>query len=133
MQGIGAGALFVLPTIALSELHPPRLRSRMLQPDTPYALLAVGIGVLGVGFGLLMQNLVVVAQNAVSPADLAATTSAAVSVRGLGLLLGVALFGSLLARELPGPAPSRGRPPPPSRTCCSGRAGRPRPGGVAGV
>ncbi|MEU6797607.1 MDR family MFS transporter [Nonomuraea wenchangensis] len=77
----------------------------LLQPDTPYALLAVEIGVLGVGFGLLMQNLVVVAQNAVSPADLAATTSAAVSVRGLGLSLGVALFGSLLARELHGRAP----------------------------
>ncbi|MEU6727617.1 MDR family MFS transporter [Nonomuraea wenchangensis] len=76
----------------------------LLQPDTPYALLAVEIGVLGVGFGLLMQNLVVVAQNAVSPADLAATTSAAVSVRGLGLSLGVALSGGLLARELHGPA-----------------------------
>ncbi|NUW38521.1 MFS transporter [Nonomuraea rhodomycinica] len=28
-QGIGAGALFVLPTIALSELYPARLRSRV--------------------------------------------------------------------------------------------------------
>jgi EmrB/QacA subfamily drug resistance transporter len=74
-------------------------------PDTPYALFAAGIAVLGVGFGLLMQNLVVVAQNAASPADLAATTSAVVSVRGLGLSLGVALFGSLLARELQGRAP----------------------------
>ncbi|MGW7482149.1 MDR family MFS transporter [Nonomuraea muscovyensis] len=77
-----------------------------LTPDTPYALLAVEIAVLGVGFGLLMQNLVVVAQNAASPADLAATTSAAVSVRGLGLSLGVAVFGTLLARELQGRAPS---------------------------
>jgi hypothetical protein len=48
---------------------------------------------------------VVVAQNAGSPADLAAATSAAVSVRGLGLSLGVALFGSLLTRELQGQAP----------------------------
>ncbi|MFC9971024.1 hypothetical protein ACFVH6_09000 [Spirillospora sp. NPDC127200] len=47
-----------------------------------------------------MQNLVVIAQNAVAPADLAATTSATVSVRGLGLSLGVAVFGSLLSREL---------------------------------
>ncbi|MBN6057688.1 hypothetical protein JYK22_37545, partial [Nonomuraea sp. RK-328] len=66
----------------------------------------VEIGVLGVGFGLLMQNLGVVAQNAVPAADLAATTSATVSVRGLGLSLGVAVFGSLLTRELHGQVPS---------------------------
>ncbi|MEV4087568.1 MFS transporter, partial [Nonomuraea fuscirosea] len=29
LQGVGAGGLFVLPTIALSELYPPRLRSRV--------------------------------------------------------------------------------------------------------
>ncbi|MEV4073893.1 MDR family MFS transporter [Nonomuraea fuscirosea] len=79
-----------------------------LTPGAPYPLFAAGIAVLGVGFGLLMQNLVVVAQNAAPPADLAATTSAVVSVRGLGLSLGVAVFGSLLTRELqvraPGPA-----------------------------
>ncbi|MGR6918849.1 DHA2 family efflux MFS transporter permease subunit [[Actinomadura] parvosata] len=77
----------------------------LLGPGTPYAVLAVEIGLLGVGFGLLMQNLVVVAQNAVPAADLAAATSAAVSVRGLGLSLGVAVFGSLLTRELQGRAP----------------------------
>jgi hypothetical protein len=62
--------------------------------------------VLGAGFGLLMQNLVVVAQNAASPADLAATTSATVSIRGLGLSLGASVFGNLLTRELQGRAPS---------------------------
>ncbi|RSM97161.1 MFS transporter [Nonomuraea sp. WAC 01424] len=79
-----------------------------LTPGTPYAVLALELAVLGAGFGLLMQNLVVVAQNAAPPADLAATTSATVSVRGLGLSLGVAVFGVLLTRELhdrgPGPA-----------------------------
>ncbi|WP_214413106.1 MDR family MFS transporter [Sphaerisporangium fuscum] len=75
-----------------------------LTPGTPYVLLAAEIGLLGAGFGLLMQNLVVVAQNAASPADLAATTSAAVSVRGLGLSLGVAVFGNLLTRRLQGHA-----------------------------
>ncbi|MFI7639753.1 MFS transporter [Nonomuraea sp. NPDC049400] len=76
-----------------------------LEPGTAYALLAVEIGVLGAGFGLLMQNLVVVAQNAASPADLAATTAATVSIRGLGLSLGVAVFGNLLTRGLQGRAP----------------------------
>ncbi|GGS66771.1 MDR family MFS transporter [Nonomuraea spiralis] len=79
-----------------------------ITPGTPYAVLALELAVLGAGFGLLMQNLVVVAQNAAPPADLAATTSATVSVRGLGLSLGVAVFGVLLTRELqdrgPGPA-----------------------------
>ncbi|MEV4175872.1 MFS transporter [Nonomuraea sp. NPDC049709] len=76
-----------------------------LDPGTAYVVLAVELGVLGAGFGLLMQNLVVVAQNAASPADLATTTSATVSVRGLGLSLGVAVFGTLLTRELQGRAP----------------------------
>ncbi|NRQ32590.1 MFS transporter [Nonomuraea sp. NN258] len=80
----------------------------LLTPDTPYAVLAVELAVLGAGFGLLMQNLVVVAQNAAAPADLGAVTSAAVSVRGLGLALGVAVFGTLLTREL------QGRPPGPA-------------------
>ncbi|MGK5558385.1 MFS transporter [Actinomadura kijaniata] len=73
---------------------------------TPYPVFAVEIAVLGVAFGLLTQNLVVVAQNAVGPADLAATTSAALSVRGLGLSLGVAVSGTLLTRELHGRAPT---------------------------
>ncbi|MEV4250185.1 MDR family MFS transporter [Streptosporangium canum] len=77
-----------------------------LDPGTAYALLAVELGVLGAGFGLLMQNLVVVAQNAAPPADLAATTSATVSIRGLGLSLGVAVSGNLLTRELQSRAPS---------------------------
>ncbi|MFG1690473.1 MDR family MFS transporter [Nonomuraea sp. NPDC049269] len=77
-----------------------------LDAGTAYALLALELGVLGAGFGLLMQNLVVVAQNAASPADLAATTSATVSIRGLGLSLGVSAFGNLLTRELQGHAPS---------------------------
>ncbi|WP_052423242.1 MDR family MFS transporter [Nonomuraea candida] len=91
-----AGAVIVVLGFALLS---------RLTPGTPYAVLAVELAALGVGFGLLMQNLVVVAQNAASPADLAATTSAAVSVRGLGLSLGVAVFGTLLTRELQGRAP----------------------------
>ncbi|MEV8639357.1 MDR family MFS transporter [Streptosporangium sp. NPDC051023] len=104
---IGAGGRFKPYLLAGSVISVLgfMLLSR-LTPDTSYALLAVEIAVLGAGFGLLMQNLVVVAQNAAPPGDLAATTSAAVSVRGLGLSLGVAVFGSLLARELQGRAPS---------------------------
>ncbi|MEV4163859.1 MFS transporter [Nonomuraea dietziae] len=88
-----AGSLVVVLGFALVS---------QIGPGTAYAVLALELGVLGVGFGLLMQNLVVVAQNAASPADLAAVTSATLSVRGLGMSLGVASFGSLLTRQLQG-------------------------------
>ncbi|WP_405064418.1 MFS transporter [Kribbella sp. NBC_01505] len=68
--------------------------------NSPYPLVAVAMLVLGVGFGLMMQNLVVVSQNSADPSDLAATTSANLSVRGLGMAMGVALFGNLLSREV---------------------------------
>lgn len=67
--------------------------------DSSYALVAAEMAVLGCGFGLLMQNLVVVSQNAAAAPDLAATTAANLSIRGLGMALGVALFGNLLVRE----------------------------------
>ncbi|MDX2561404.1 MDR family MFS transporter [Streptomyces sp. TX20-6-3] len=72
----------------------------MLDLDSPYLLVAGAMAILGVGFGLLMQNLVVVSQNAAAPPDLAATTAANLSIRGLGMAIGVALFGSLLSREI---------------------------------
>ncbi|MFI6292877.1 hypothetical protein ACIBEJ_14915 [Nonomuraea sp. NPDC050790] len=84
------GLIVVLGFVSLSRVG----------PGTPYPQFAVVLGVLGVGFGLLMQNLVVVAQNAAAPADLAATTSAAMTARGLGLSLGVSAFGALLTRTL---------------------------------
>ncbi|MBD0423406.1 MFS transporter [Streptomyces sp. TRM S81-3] len=76
-----------------------------IDPDRGYWYAAGAMVVLGAGFGLLMQNLVVVSQNAAAPPDLAATTAANLSIRGLGMAVGVALFGNLLAREVgEGPA-----------------------------
>jgi EmrB/QacA subfamily drug resistance transporter len=72
----------------------------LLDLGSPYLLVAAEMAVLGLGFGLLMQNLVVVSQNAAAPPDLAATTAANLSIRGLGMAIGVALFGNLLAREV---------------------------------
>ncbi|GLW66907.1 hypothetical protein Arub01_51510 [Actinomadura rubrobrunea] len=65
-----------------------------------YGLVAAETVVLGLGVGLIMQLLVTIAQNAVPPADLAATTSLIMSTRGLGTALGVAFFGALLDRSL---------------------------------
>jgi EmrB/QacA subfamily drug resistance transporter len=71
-------------------------------PDTAYVVLAAYLAVLGIGFGLIMQNLLVVAQNAVPPHDLAVTTSTTLSLRSLGMSFGGGLFGNLLTRELAG-------------------------------
>lgn len=73
-----------------------------LGPETGYAVVALCLMVPGVAFGLLMQNLVVVTQNAVGPADLGVTTSATLALRGLGMSVGVAVLGNLLSRELTG-------------------------------
>ncbi|MER7454112.1 DHA2 family efflux MFS transporter permease subunit [Nocardia beijingensis] len=75
-----------------------------LGPDTGYAVVALCLIVPGIAFGLMMQNLVVVSQNAVGPADLGVTTSATLALRGLGMSVGVAVLGNLLSRELTGQA-----------------------------
>ncbi len=71
----------------------------IVEPDRTYWYVGGAMVVLGAGFGMLMQNLVVVSQNAAAPPDLAATSAANLSIRGLGMAVGVALFGNLLARE----------------------------------
>lgn len=73
-----------------------------LGPDTCYAVVALCLMVPGIAFGLMMQNLVVVTQNAVGPADLGVTTSATLALRGLGMSVGVVVLGNLLSRELTG-------------------------------
>ncbi|MBF6076438.1 DHA2 family efflux MFS transporter permease subunit [Nocardia beijingensis] len=73
-----------------------------LGPDTGYAVVALCLMVPGIAFGLMMQNLVVMTQNAVGPADLGVTTSATLALRGLGMSVGVAVLGNLLSRELTG-------------------------------
>ncbi|MFI7131972.1 hypothetical protein ACIBQ1_40285 [Nonomuraea sp. NPDC050153] len=98
-QGRNATADNVLPATALlggSIVSPPAFPT----PCRPWRSRCWASG-----SGCSCRTLVVVAQNAASPADLAATTSAVVSVRGVGLSLGVAVFGTLLSRELQGRAP----------------------------
>jgi MFS family permease len=88
---IVAGAVVMTAGIALLS---------RLGGGSSYGPVAAEIVVLGLGVGLIMQLLVTVAQNAVPPADLAATTSLVMSTRGLGTALGVAFFGTLLNREI---------------------------------
>lgn len=77
------------------------LLSRIV-PDTAYPVVAAYLMVLGAGFGLIVQNLMVFNQNTVAATDLAVTSSATIAIRGFGMSVGVAVFGSLLTRSLSG-------------------------------
>jgi MFS family permease len=63
-------------------------------------LIGVDVAVVGLGLGLSMQILILAAQNAVRPADLAATTSGVAFFRALGGAIGVAAFGAILTGRL---------------------------------
>ena len=77
-----------------------------LDSTSRYTTAALGLIVLGLGIGLIMQLLVTVAQNAVEARDLAATSAAVLSIRGLGMTVGVAVFGNLLTRAIGGARPT---------------------------
>ena len=62
---------------------------------------ALWMVVLGVGMGMLMQTTMLVVQNSVGQPDLGAATGAATLFRTIGGSLGVSLFGTLFAQQLP--------------------------------
>lgn len=67
-----------------------------IEYDTNYVLVSVYMFVLGAGVGMVMQNLVLIVQNTVSPANIG-TSSASVSFfRSLGGTVGVSVMGSVL-------------------------------------
>ncbi|MDT0269781.1 MDR family MFS transporter [Streptomyces sp. DSM 44915] len=72
----------------------------VMRADTPYWQVAVGMAVLGLGIGMTSQNLVLVAQNAVGPRDLGATSSMVAFFRTFGGAIGVAVLGALLANRV---------------------------------
>ncbi|NEW48989.1 MFS transporter [Nocardia cyriacigeorgica] len=73
-----------------------------LGAESAFAVVAVELAMLGLGVGMVMQLLVTVAQNSVAPTDLAAVTAAVLSVRGLGMALGIAVYGRILSHQLDG-------------------------------
>ncbi|MFD0362319.1 MFS transporter [Nocardia sp. GCM10030253] len=74
----------------------------LLDAESSYLVVALGLIVLGGGIGMILQLLVTVAQNAVAATELGAVTSAALALRGLGMSLGIAIYGSVLGHELAG-------------------------------
>ncbi|GAA4149595.1 MFS transporter [Actinomadura keratinilytica] len=71
-----------------------------LHTDSGELVIGVDLAVLGLGLGLTMQILLLAAQNAAAPADLAATTSGVSFFRNLGGAMGVAGFGAVLTNRL---------------------------------
>ncbi len=68
--------------------------------NTNYVLVSIYMFVLGAGVGMVMQNLVLIVQNTVSPANIG-TSSASVSFfRSLGGTIGVSVMGSVLGTQV---------------------------------
>ncbi|MFI0406723.1 MDR family MFS transporter [Actinomadura sp. 3N508] len=79
-----------------------------IEAGSSYFMVTMYSTIAGIGVGFLLQLLVVVAQNAVEPGLLSAATSAVLSVRGLGMALGVGFFANILVRRLDGKPPTAG-------------------------
>ncbi|MFF0945219.1 MDR family MFS transporter [Kocuria sp. CPCC 205300] len=73
-----------------------------IDETTPYALTAAGMVVTGFGIGCLLQNLVLIVQNAVPPADVGVATSSSNYFRQTGASFGIAVFGSVFVARLDG-------------------------------
>jgi EmrB/QacA subfamily drug resistance transporter len=86
-----AGA--VLITIGFAAMSTMRV-------DTPYALLATYMAVIGLGLGMTMQNLVLSVQNAVPITQLGAASSTVAFFRSLGGAVGVSALGAVLAHKV---------------------------------
>ncbi|MBP1326107.1 EmrB/QacA subfamily drug resistance transporter [Leucobacter exalbidus] len=71
-----------------------------LRYDTAFWYVGVSMFVLGVGVGLCMQNLVLVVQNTVDPAELGASTSAVTFFRTIGGTAGMSAMGAMLATSV---------------------------------
>ncbi len=81
-----------------------------IDETTPYALTAAGMVVTGFGIGCLLQNLVLIVQNAVPPAEVGVATASSNYFRQIGASFGIAVFGSVFVARLDG-ALGAGLPP----------------------
>ncbi|WP_228645376.1 MDR family MFS transporter [Microtetraspora sp. AC03309] len=71
-----------------------------LHVDSGYLVIGLDIAVFGVGLGLTMQMLILAAQNAAEPRDMASTTSGVSFFRSLGGAVGVAAYGAILTNKV---------------------------------
>ncbi|WP_240665918.1 MDR family MFS transporter [Agromyces sp. LHK192] len=71
-----------------------------LEYDTPFALVAVYMFVLGAGLGMVMQNLTLIVQNDTPVSQLGAASSNVNFFRSIAGTVGVTVMGSLLATQV---------------------------------
>jgi len=71
-----------------------------LRYDTPFALVAVYMFVLGAGLGMVMQNLTLIVQNDTPPTQLGAASSNVNFFRTIAGTIGVTVMGALLSTNV---------------------------------
>ena len=71
-----------------------------LRYDTNYWYVGISMAILGAGVGMTMQNLVLVVQNTVDPAEMGTSTSAVTFFRTIGGTAGISVMGSILAHQV---------------------------------
>ncbi|GAA3803026.1 MDR family MFS transporter [Sphaerisporangium flaviroseum] len=86
-----AGLLLVATGMAVLSL---------LHSDSGHWVIGAAIAIVGTGMGLTMQVLILAAQNAAQPRDMAVTTSGISFFRNLGGAVGVAALGAVLANRV---------------------------------
>ncbi|PFG29166.1 EmrB/QacA subfamily drug resistance transporter [Paramicrobacterium agarici] len=67
--------------------------------DTNFALVSAYMVLLGAGVGMVMQNMVLVVQNAVDPAELGVASSGVAFFRSLGGTVGISALGAVLGSQ----------------------------------
>ena len=72
---------------------------RTLDVDTPKWHISAFVVILGLGFGLVLPTMSLIVQNAVSPQFIGVATSSSQFFRQIGSVLGVAIFGAVLANS----------------------------------
>lgn len=68
--------------------------------QTNLGLICVYMAVIGVGMGMLMQNMMLAAQNTLSPAELSTGSATIAFFRSLGGALGVSVLGAILGSKV---------------------------------
>jgi EmrB/QacA subfamily drug resistance transporter len=73
-----------------------------IDAETPLAVVASYMLVVGLGIGATMQNLVLAVQNTADPRDLGAASSVVAFFRSMGGSIGVSALGAVLAHQVSG-------------------------------
>ncbi|WP_341770253.1 MDR family MFS transporter, partial [Actinomadura darangshiensis] len=94
------GRYKIFPVIGLLCIAAAMYLLSLLHTDSPKILVGADLAVLGIGMGLSLQILILAAQNAAAPSDLASTTSGVSFFRNLGGAMGVAAFGAILTNRV---------------------------------